>query len=187
MKRLLLLCWLVSLFSNVAAKEVAGINLDETMTRADDGVTLELNGAGVREKFFFDIYVAALYLQKKSNQASVILSNDAAARVEMRMLYSEVKQEKFVQGWNDGFRANLDEPQFKQLVERLNQFNGWFETLTEGEMIELDYFPEKGTRVKIKGVEKGVIPGGDFFQALLGVWLGEKPVTKSLKEDLLGL
>ncbi|MCG8016922.1 MAG: chalcone isomerase family protein [Candidatus Thiodiazotropha sp. 'RUGA'] len=187
MKRLLLLCWLVSLFSNVAAKQVAGINLDETMQRAEDGVTLELNGAGVREKFFFDIYVAALYLQKKSNQASVILNNEAAARVEIRMLYSEVKQEKFVQGWNDGFSANLDEPQFNQIVERLNQFNGWFETLTEGEMIELDYFPGKGTRVKIKGVEKGVIPGGDFFQALLSVWLGEKPVTKSLKKDLLGL
>ncbi|MCG8054275.1 MAG: chalcone isomerase family protein [Candidatus Thiodiazotropha endolucinida] len=187
MKRLLLPCLLVSLFSNVTAKEVAGINLVETMQRAEDGVTLELNGAGVREKFFFDIYVAALYLQQKSNQASVILNSEAAARVEMRMLYSEVKQEKFVQGWNDGFSANLGEAQFKQLVERLNQFNGWFETLTEGEMIELDYFPGKGTRVKIKGVEKGVIPGGDFFQALLSVWLGEKPVTKSLKEDLLGL
>ncbi|MEW8627681.1 MAG: chalcone isomerase family protein [Candidatus Thiodiazotropha sp.] len=187
MKRLLLLCWLLSLFSYAAAKDVAGVRLDETIQRGEDGVTLTLNGAGVREKFFFDIYVAALYLQQKSNQQSVILQNEAAARVEMRMLYSKVEQEKFVEGWNEGFRANLDEQRFKQLEDRLNQFNGWFETLHEGEVIELDYFPDKGTRVKIKGVEKGVIPGADFFQALLSVWLGDKPVTKSLKKGLLGM
>ncbi|MCW4206180.1 hypothetical protein A3197_06345 [Candidatus Thiodiazotropha endoloripes] len=187
MKRLFLLCWLLSLISNAVAKDVAGINLDETMQRAEDGVTLQLNGAGVREKFFFDIYVAALYLQQKSNQESMILKSEAAARVEMRVLYSKVDKEKFVQGWKDGFSANLDQQQFSQIAERLSRFNGWFETLTEGEVVELDYFPNKGTRVKIKGVEKGVIPGVDFFQALLSVWLGEKPVTKSLKEDLLGL
>ncbi|MCG7913175.1 hypothetical protein A3195_08950 [Candidatus Thiodiazotropha endoloripes] len=186
MKRLLLLCWLLSLLSIAVAKDVAGINLDERIERAEDGVTLELNGAGVREKFFFDIYVAALYLPQKSNQGSEIVQSEAAARVEMRMLYSKVEREKFVQGWNDGFSANLDERQLSQLAERLDQFNGWFETLTEGEVIELDYFPDRGTRVKIKGVEKGVIPGVDFFQALLKVWLGERPVTKSLKQDLLG-
>jgi hypothetical protein len=187
MKRLFLFCWLLLLTPYVGAKSIAGLSLDESLQRAEDGVTLELNGAGVREKLFFDIYVAALYLQQKSNQPSVILNNEKAARVEMRMLYSEVTQEKFIQGWNEGFNANLSKDQLGRLADRLSQFNGWFETLYEGDVVELDYFPGKGTRVIIKGVEKGVIPGADFFQALLSVWLGDKPVTKSLKRGLLGL
>jgi hypothetical protein len=186
MKRIFLVCLLLSLFSHAIAKNVAGVDLVESFQRAEDGVTLELNGAGIREKFFFDIYVAALYLQQKSNQQSVILNNQEPARVEMRILYSEVAQEKIIEGWNEGFVANLSKSQLTQLADRLRQFNGWFETLHEGEMIELDYFPDKGTRVKIKGIEKGIIPGADFFQALLSVWLGDKPVTKSLKSSLLG-
>jgi hypothetical protein len=58
--------------------------------------------------------------------------------------------------------------------------------LQEGDLISLDYLPGKGTVVTIKGVEKGVVPGGDFYQALLKVWLGESPISKSLKRQLLG-
>jgi hypothetical protein len=146
-----------------------------------------LNGAGVREKFFFDIYLAALYLQQKSSQQSVILKNEGAARVEIRILHSEVEQEKIVEGLNEGFNANLTQDQLGKLTDRLSRFNKWFETLHAGDVIELDYFPGKGTRIMIKGIEKGRIPGADFFQALLSVWLGDKPVTESLKRALLGL
>jgi hypothetical protein len=39
--------------------------------------------------------------------------------------------------------------------------------------------------VTIAKQEKGVVPGKDFNDALLRIWLGEKPVTKGLKEKLL--
>jgi hypothetical protein len=39
--------------------------------------------------------------------------------------------------------------------------------------------------VTIAKEEKGVIPGKDFNDALLRIWLGEKPVNKGLKEQLL--
>lgn len=187
MKRIALLCWLLCNLSQGVAKEVAGLSIPETIQRGADGIALVLNGAGVREKFFFDIYVAALYLEQKSNQLPAIIDSDGAARIEMRMLYSEVQKDKFVEGWNSGFSDNLDQQQMSQLQQRLDHFNSWFETLHEGDLVELDYFPGKGTRVRIKDQEMGTIPGADFFHALLKVWLGDKPVTKSLKRDLLGL
>jgi hypothetical protein len=49
----------------------------------------------------------------------------------------------------------------------------------------LDFFPNQGTVVTIAKQEKGVILGKDFNDALLRIWLGEKPVTKGLKEKLL--
>ena len=186
MHKLSLACLLLFCFSQVAAKEVAGVSIAEQIQREADHAELVLNGAGVRKKFFFKIYIAALYLEQRTGDVSSVMASEGAARVEMRILYSKVEQEKFVEGWNEGFTANLTQEEMNQVRERLERFNGMFETLQEGDLIELDYFPAKGTGVRIKGVEKGVIPGADFFQALLKVWLGDKPVNESLKQNLLG-
>ena len=56
--------------SNATAVEVEGVNVGESKTV--DGTALELNGVGVRSKFFIDLYVAALYLPSKSSDASSI-------------------------------------------------------------------------------------------------------------------
>jgi len=47
------------------AKEIEGINMPESLEVAKS--KLILNGAGVRSKFFMDLYVGGLYLQNKSN------------------------------------------------------------------------------------------------------------------------
>ncbi|NOX76798.1 MAG: chalcone isomerase, partial [Gammaproteobacteria bacterium] len=49
------------------ALEVAKVNIPEQIKLAD--TTLTLNGAGIRSKFFFDIYVGALYLPQKTRDA----------------------------------------------------------------------------------------------------------------------
>ncbi|MES9980410.1 MAG: chalcone isomerase family protein, partial [Candidatus Thiodiazotropha sp. 6PLUC5] len=141
MKRIVLSFLLLINLSHGFAKEVAGISLPESIQREGDSVQLVLNGAGVREKFFFDIYIAALYLEQKSDQSSVIVKNSGSARVEMRMLYSEVEREKLIQGWNDGFKANHSQQEMNQLGERLEHFNSLFETLYKGDLVELDFFP----------------------------------------------
>ncbi len=38
----------------------------------------------------------------------------------------------------------------------------------------------------MRGVEKGVIEGKDFADALFSVWLGSDPVDRDLKKALLG-
>jgi hypothetical protein len=40
--------------------------------------------------------------------------------------------------------------------------------------------------VTAKSVEKGVIEGKDFADALFSVWLGANPVQEDLKKALLG-
>jgi hypothetical protein len=61
-----------------------------------------------------------------------------------------------------------------------------FPTVKEGDVIYLDYIPGSGTRVTINGENKGLIPGRDFNNALLDIWLGEEPADKSLKKAMLG-
>lgn len=166
------------------AKEVAGVTLTDKVSAG--GTPLLLNGAGVRSKFFVKIYVGGLYLPSKSHSAAEILAMKSPNRVVMHFLYDEVSKDKLVDGWTEGFEKNQGQAAMDQLRTRLDQFNALFETVHSGDVIELDYLPERGTVVRIKGAEKGVIEGADFNRSLLAVWLGEEPADADLKEALLG-
>jgi hypothetical protein len=186
MQKIVITCLLMLCVMTTQAREIAGIPLPEEIVREADSAELVLNGAGIRKKFFFNIYLASLYLQQSTSDITTVINVDKPARVQMHILYSEVEGVKFVEGWNNGFSANLSPDELQAVRDRLDQFNAMFETLQEGDLISLDYMPGKGTVVTIKDVEKGVIAGGDFYQALLKVWLGESPISKSLKQELLG-
>ena len=47
--------------------------------------------------------------------------------------------------------------------------------------------PDAGTRVVVNGQPRGTtIAGEDFFNAILRIWIGDKPADSSLKPQLLG-
>jgi hypothetical protein len=166
------------------AKEIAGVMVQETL-QTEDGIMLQLNGAGIRSKFFFDIYIAELYLEHPSNVVSEVIEASGRKRVVMHFLYDKVEKDKLVTGWNEGFTENTKAEEVVKLQERIDRFNGMFADVKKDDIIVLDFIPEKGTVVTIANQEKGVVPGKDFNDALLRIWLGEKPVTKGLKEKLL--
>lgn len=168
----------------VEAKEIEGVVIPDAAT-VGANQQLVLNGAGVRTKLFFDIYIGALYLTEKVSNLENIVSDDNPKRVLMHFLYDEVTAEKIVKGWNDGFKNNSAE-QFETLQSRLHSFNQLFSTVHEGDNIILDFLPGQGTIVTINNEKKGAIEGKDFYVALLKVWLGEKPADDDLKEAMLG-
>jgi hypothetical protein len=186
MRNLAVFIILALLFMQAEGREVAGVGLPDKVTLEGDTTPLVLNGAGIRKKVFFSIYLASLYLPSLSDDAGAILDADQPRRLQMDMLYSEVEKQKLVDAWNDGFTANHSKEALAPLNERITRFNEMFETLVAGDQVQLDYLPAQGTRVVINGKERGLIPGQDFNQALLKIWLGESPVTRSLKRDLLG-
>jgi Chalcone isomerase-like len=178
-----LLC-LFFLFFTVPAMglEIAGITIPESLN-----TDLQLNGAGIRSKFFFNIYIAELYLEHPSNQASEILDTPGRKRMTMHILYNEVAKEKLIDGWNEGFSGNLTPEQLKVLGPKIQQFNDLFIDVHEGEEIILDSIPNQGTTVSIAGKLKGTIAGADFNRALLSIWLGKAPVNNALRDALLGI
>lgn len=182
--RFFVLCFLLCCSVPANAKEIAGVMVQETL-QTEDGMQLHLNGAGIRSKFFFDIYIAELHLEHPSSVASEVIDNDGRKRVSMHFLYDKVEKEKLTAGWDEGFAGNTPAEEVVKLQERINQFNAMFVDAKKGESIVLDYIPAQGTVVTIAKEEKGVIPGKDFNDALLRIWLGEKPVNKGLKEQLL--
>jgi len=185
-KTLLISAIVVLIFGvrSVAAREIAGVAVPESVTLKNKA--LVLNGAGIRKKLFMKIYVCALYLTAKRTAASEILADPEAKRIVMSFLYKEVGVERQVEGWNKGFRDNNSGEELKGLQDRINLFNSLFTTVRKGDVIRFDYMPEEGTQVWINDTLNGIVPGEDFFAALLKIWLGPKPAEANLKDALLG-
>jgi len=167
------------------AREFKEVNIPDKMVLVGTNTDIIINGVGMRTKFFFDIYIGALYLETAAKTSEDILSQNGAKRVFMHFVYDEVPAEKLVNGWNEGFEGNLSEQQLAGLAERIKAFNAMFDTVHAGDEILLDYLPDHGTRVTIKGKVKGVIEGKDFNDALLNIWLGDEPADEGLKEAML--
>ena len=170
---------------NAQSTEIAGISIPETITH-QDGTVLHLNGAGIRSKFIVKVYIAQLYLAQKSSDSATLLAADGHRRVVMHFLYDKVDKESLVDAFNDGFNGNGTETQLTDLADKIERFNNAFETVRKGERIVLDYAPGTGTTVFIRDEEKARIEGKPFNDLLLSIWLGNKPVTKGLKDKLLG-
>jgi hypothetical protein len=93
--------------ASVAAKEIAGVEIPDTVVFADSNNALLLNGAGIREKLFLDIYIGALYLPTRTTDANVILSDIGPASVLMHILYGEISKQKIIAGWKDAVLSRV--------------------------------------------------------------------------------
>jgi hypothetical protein len=172
---------------SASAQEVVELAGVELAPRAEvAGTDLVLNGAGIRKKFFVKVYIGALYLPRSAGQADAVLAMDGPKRVLMHFLYKKVEAGQLVDGWNEGFENNQSAENLTKLGPRLEQFNALFTDVVAGDEVLLDFLPGQGTRVTVRGEQKGLIPGDDFYRALLAVWLGEKPADKGLKKGMLG-
>ncbi len=68
----------------------------------------------------------------------------------------------------------------------LDQMISYHQDVEPGDRYELTYEPGRGMRVLFNGAEKGVVEGDDFARAYLGMWLSDHPLSKSLREKLIG-
>jgi len=170
----------------VHAIEIEGIEVAEAISIADSNTRLLLNGAGLREKFYIDVYLGALYLPEKTADATTILGDNRPASIQMHILYSEISKQKLTEGWIDGLDANLPKSELKAIQPRLESFNELFTAVHKGDVLSIEYTPERGTEVRLNGEWRGAVEGNDFFRALLKIWLGPNPVSSSLKQDMLG-
>lgn len=187
MKIISLMLILFFLAGHVQARQLEDVTFEEQISIANVASPLKLNGVGIRYKFFFKIYIAALYVEKTSNKPEQIINTHGAKRIHMHFLYDEVTKDKLVNGWLDGFESNLTKQEYQKLKPKIDQFNLMFETVKAGDQVLLDFLPGRGARLTIKGQSRAVIEGVDFYAALLKIWLGESPVTEDLKNSLLGI
>jgi hypothetical protein len=179
--RLLVLALLVAM--PAWAADVAGVKIDDKARVA--GTDLELRGAGLRKRVFFQVYAMGLYVQDRKADP---VAQPGPKRVHIHML-RDVGAEQFNEALGDGIKANHSEAEAKALEPRLQQLGaiiGEVKEAKKGMVIAIDW-TGRATQVLIDGKPAGrPIDGEDFYRALLRIWLGENPVQDDLKKSLLG-
>jgi hypothetical protein len=190
MKRLFaaVLCSGLALMAQAQPVEVEGVKFEPSIQLG--GQPLQLNGVGVRTRAFFKVYAAGLYVPTKSNSAPALLGQKGPRRVAIGMLRN-VDADSFAGALNDGLKANLGEQQlagFKAQIETLNANVKSVGELKKGDQVNFDFTPEAGTRIYVNGQPRGAaIPGESFYEAVLRVWIGDKPADADLKKGMLGV
>jgi hypothetical protein len=169
------------------AAEVAGVRVEDRIKLGSS--ELVLNGAGLRTKAFFKVYVAGLYLAEKKTSVDEVLALPGAKRVSMRLMRN-LSAKQLTDALDEGIRDNTPAAEQEPLKGRAAELTAIMTALQsakEGDVIALDWLPGTGTRVVLNGEPKGkAIAGEDFYRALLRIWLGQNPVSGALKKALLG-
>lgn len=161
----------------------AGVTLPDTVQV--DGKTLVLNGLGLREATFLkiDVYVAGLYVEKKSADPGTLM---AAGPKQLRMHFVRgVGAADLVKNWQEGIARNVKGAAADAVKERFERVYAVMADVAEGDEMVLTEVPEKGVTLSVKGKDLVTIPGDDFAKALWSIWLGTPP-NPELKEGLLG-
>jgi hypothetical protein len=153
------------------------------------GERLVLNGVGVRKRFVFDIYAGGLYVTQRAARTEDLVGQPGPKRVALRFL-RDVDGELFVTSLHNGLRANHSEVELAKWKTQVDVLTRTIQTIAlarRGDAVNFEYTPQDGTRVTVNGVTRGpLIPGADFYAAVLRVWLGETPADAGLKKGMLG-
>jgi hypothetical protein len=169
------------------ALEVGGVKVPDSANLS--GAELVLNGAGIRTRAVFKVYVGALYLTERKSAAADAIAARGPKRIALHML-RDLSADQLSSALNDGLADNLQEAErirFKSQIEELKSTMEAVGSAAEKSVVTIDLLPEGVTRVAIDGAPRGrLIRGEEFYQALLKIWLGDKPVDRSLKSAMLG-
>lgn len=169
------------------AAEVAGVKLDDVARVANQ--ELKLNGAGIRYKAIFKVYVAGLYLTEKKSTVADVLAAPGPRRVTIVML-RDISNEELGRGFMSGIQQNSDRNEKAKLIMQLQKFGEVFASIPElkkGDVLTVDWLPGQGTVVHVNGKKvSDVLPDIAFYNAILKIWLGEKPVDSRLRPLMLG-
>ena len=154
-----------------------------------NGTSLHLNGAGIRYKAVFKVYTAGLYLEKKAPTPQDVLALKGPKRMRIVML-REIDSAELGKLFSRGMEDNMDRAAFSKLVPgvmRMSQIFSEHKKLLPGEEFMIDWIPGTGTVLTVKGQVQGEpFKEPEFFNALLGIWLGPQPADWKLKDALLG-
>jgi len=178
----LAICFLLLSSGNLFAKTVYDVDLPDTVTVS--GEQLQLNGYGLRKKFFFKIYLGSLYTEEKATTTEQVLARRGDKLIRMNFIHKKVEREKITQAFADGFAKNspqlIDNPEFQQF---LSFFNADF---LAGDQVDIEVADDGTVSASQNSELLGKIPSSHIAKAILLIYLGNSPADTTLKKGMLG-
>ncbi len=167
------------------AVEVGGVEIAETLDTNTGN--LVFNGAGIRKKFGFKVYVGALYLKAKTSDSQAIINADENMAIQMTWKRSGPVN-KVVPVYEDGFVYSAGE-NLEQLKPTIKKFLDSTVKAAKGDVWVYEYIPGKGVKSYNNGKFVRTFKGLEFKKALFGIWLLENDTfsgDEDLRDGMLG-
>lgn len=150
-----------------------------------DGRTVPLRGTGrLVWMRLVTVYDAALYLPMDVAAKDVL--NDVPKQLELSYHVS-IEGHKFGESATPFLEKNVPQEVLVRLKPRIEQLNKLYRDVKEGDRYALTYAPGKGTTLSLNNTPLGTIEGADFAAAYFAIWLGAKPISDTMRDELTGL
>lgn len=173
-----------ALCAPASAMTVGGVDVPETYSV--NNTDLELNGAGVRSKWFIDLYVGSLYLPEPVSNGQSVIDADEPQAITLHIVSGMITSDRMTEATLEGFEASTDD-NMAPVQDDIDQFMGVFkDEIVEGDVFDLVYVPAKGVEVFKNGKLKDTVGDLAFKKALFGIWLSDNPAQDDLKQEMLG-
>jgi hypothetical protein len=165
------------------AREESGVTMPEMVGVA--GRELQLNGMGVfKEKAFFKVYVAGLYLEEPTADARAAINTEKAKRIVLVML-RDLSRENVCSSGRDRRPAQL-QPDDANPARATRSFGAGSTRPQERECSRF-HIPAGGRHPGARPRQRDDDIGQGFcWTRCFRPWLGTKPVNATLKRKLLG-
>ena len=166
------------------AADVGGVKLPDKASVG--GQDLVLNGAGIRTRAVFKVYVGSLYLPAKATTIDAALAN-GPRRIQLNLL-RDLSGDQLADAVNDGMKEANTPAEVEAVKAQTAEFIALTKAmgaLKEGSVVTID-FVDGATKVGFNGAPKGTIAGEPFNRALTKIWVGDKPVQADLRKAMLG-
>ena len=169
--------------SHAKTTEIAEIEFNKSYKIAEN--ELELKGVGLlRYLGLIKAYAGALYLAEGVSVDEAL--SDKAKRIEVEYMMA-FKGEDFGPATVKMMKKNVSQETLERIRDQIKFHNSLYENVEPGDRYSLTYIPGRGTELALNGNPKGIVEGSEFATALFSIWIGQKPIDKSFKKQILGL
>ena len=181
------LCW-GSAATAAVAVELAGVKVEDSVTI--NGARLQLNGAGIRYKGPFKVYVGDLYTTRRVSSLDDLIAAPGPKRLSMSFL-RDINSAEFGKLLTRGMEDNVSKQELSKIIPGMIKMGDIFaanKSFAPGDVCSLEWDPAKGLSVYAKGkLQAEPFKDPAFYRALMSIWFGNTPADWKLKDELLGV
>ena len=148
-----------------------------------NGNRLTLRGASLlRYLVVIKAYAGAFYLEAGLPPDRAL---DDVARQLVLHYFHAIPADGFARATAAMIEKNVSAEQFARMAPGIDRMNALYRDVAPGDRYTATYLPGVGTELALNGQSLGTVPGADFSRAFFSIWIGDHPIDKGFRNDLL--
>lgn len=144
-----------------------------------------MNGVASFERLGKERFVAALYTDNPTSDASILFLGGIHRSMEIRTP-SRFSARQHIRTWVESAAVNSSTETLRNYAQAMTQFTQLINfTMRPGDTLVIDAPADSPLSVSLNGTELGTIDEPGLFDVLLRTWVGRVPLSSAFREQLL--